>query len=137
MNDSMTARLYEDLELAAGQSDTGGVGLPFIQSIVSVLVLAALWVTGRDHLLRMAIPAMAMLTGAALYFCQPLLYIEYSLWVWFLAPLVRRIVDWHFGYIEPNFVLASPLLVSAVAGLTLLISNRRAHESLPPAFLCC
>ncbi len=137
MNDSMTARLYEDLELAAGQSDTRGVGLLFIQSIVSVLVLAALWVTGRDHLLRMAIPAMAMLTGAALYFCQPLLYIEYSLWVWFLAPLVRRIVDWHFGYIEPNFVLASPLLVSAVAGLTLIIPSRRAHERIPPAFLCC
>src|SRR5258706_15671421 len=104
MNDSMTARLYEDLELAAGQSDTRGVGLPFIQSIVSVLVLAALWVTGRDHLLRMAIPAMAMLTGAALYFCQQLLFFVYSLWVWFLAQLVRRIVEWNFGFFTPHFL---------------------------------
>ena len=137
MNDSITARLYGDAELAAGQGYTRSVGLPFIQSVVSVLVLAALWVTGQDHLLRMAIPAMAMLTGVALYFCQPLLYIEYSLWVWFLAPLVRRIVDWRFGFTEPNFVLVSPLLVSAVAGLTLVIPNRRANARIPMPFLLC
>jgi hypothetical protein len=137
MNDSITARLYGDAELAGGQGYGRSVGLPFIQSVVSVLVLAALWATGRDHLLRMAIPAMAMLTGVALYFCQPLLYIEYSLWVWFLAPLVRRIVDWRFGFTEPNFVLASPLLVSLVAGLTLIIPSRRANERVPAAFLCC
>ena len=137
MNDSMTARRYEDLELAAGQGPTAGVGLPFIQGLVSVLVVAALWVTGRDQLLRLAIPAMAMLTGVALYFSRPMAYIRYSLWVWFLAPMVRRIVDWHFGYIEPNFVLASPLLVSVVAGLTLLIPSRRTNQRIPAAFLCC
>ena len=135
MSGSLTAPLYEDLSLSQGH--TRGAGAAYFAAVISGLAVAALWLTGRAELLRMAIPAMALVTGAVLYFTRPLLYIQYSLWVWFLAPLIRRIVDWRFGYAEPNFVLVAPLLVSAVAALTLLIPSRRGDTRIPAAFVLC
>ena len=117
-------------------ADTRPFGAVLV-AVFGVLVITALWVSGRDQLLRIAIPAMTMVTGLALYFIRPILYVRYCLWVWFLAPLARRIVDWRFGYTEPNLVLIAPLLVSALAGLTLVIPSRRQNSRIPAAFVLC
>jgi hypothetical protein len=114
-----------------------GIGLPCLATVMSVVVIAGLWTLGRDQLLRMAIPVMAAIIGAALYFSRPILYVQFTLWVWFLAPLVRRVVDWRFGYADPNLVLLAPLLVSALAGLTLVVTRRRANTPIPATFVLC
>ena len=100
-------------------------------------MIAALWFSGHSQLLRVAIPAAAFFVGVVLYFSAPIRYVEYSLWLWFLTPLVRRLVDWRFGYTEPNMVLLAPLLVSSVAGLTSVLPRSRANSRLPPAFILC
>jgi hypothetical protein len=117
--------------------ETQRVGLSYVAIVVSVIVVSGLWVSGRDQLLRIALPAMATLTAVSLYFSRPLIYIQYSLWVWFLSPLVRRIIDWRFGFLEPNLVLLAPLLVSGVAGLTLVVPSRRTNTRIPTAFVLC
>jgi len=137
MNEFLIVPLYEDLGLRGCQVDTRSGSVSYVAAAVSGLVVAVLWIAGRDQLLRMAIPAMAMLTAVALYFTRPMVYIQYALWVWFLSPLVRRIVDWRFGYADPNFVLIAPLLVSAVAGITLLTPSRRAGTRIPVVFVLC
>lgn len=136
MSQSIVAPRYENIALSGCQG-APSVSLPYIVTAMSVFVVAVLWVAGKDQLLRMAIPAMAMLTGVALYFTRPIVYIQYTLWIWFLSPLARRIVDWHFGYADPNLVLVAPLVVSAVAGLTLLIPDRRANTRVPVPFVLC
>jgi hypothetical protein len=104
---------------------------------LSALPLAAFWVAGNGPLLRVAIPAFATLLGLVLYLRRPVLYVQYLLWVWFLAPLLRRVVDWRFGWDDPNIILLTPLLVSGVAGLTFLRKTSSASQEVPFGFVLC
>jgi hypothetical protein len=103
----------------------------------SVLVVAGLAASGPGQLLRAALAGAGTLVGLVLYLRRPMLYLQYSIWVWFLSPLVRRLVDWRFGWMDPNLVLLTPLLVSGISGLTLLRRNRSRGNAIPPAFALC
>ena len=102
-----------------------------------VMVVAILWFAGSGHLLRLAVPAIATLFGLFLYVRRPVLYLQYVLWCWFLAPLARRVVDLRFGWMESNVVLLAPVLVSGIAGLTLLRRTERDGGAIPVAFVLC
>jgi hypothetical protein len=104
---------------------------------LSLLIVGALWFDGQDQLLRVALPAMATLVAVVLYVNRPILYVRYSLWVWLLTPLARRIVDWRFGYTDPNVILLAPFLVAGVAGLTLLRPRQKTDMRVPGAFVLC
>ncbi|HEX4076853.1 MAG TPA: O-antigen ligase family protein [Candidatus Acidoferrales bacterium] len=101
------------------------------------VVLAALWLTSHDGLLRVAIPGAAFCLGVVLYLSAPVRYVEYTLWLWFLTPLIRRVVDWRFGYVDPNFVLLAPLIVSGIGGMALLRAGRGQGRPIPAAFVLC
>jgi hypothetical protein len=88
-------------------------------------------------MIQIAIPALALLVALFLYLKKPSAYVGYALWVWFLAPLVRRLVDWKFGWHDQSLILLSPHLVAAVAVLTLLRPSRKAFGNVPPAFILC
>ncbi len=134
------AAVYSPVAVGAvhqGQSARGWFGIALACGLSGV-VIAALWFSGHSQLLRVAIPAAAFFVGVVLYFSAPIRYVEYSLWLWFLTPLVRRLVDWHFGYADPNFVLLSPLLVSGIGGLALLRPNRQhSMPRIPASFVLC
>jgi hypothetical protein len=102
-------------------------------SVLGLLIMAFLWFSGHGPLLRIAFPGVATLVGLVIYLKNAPWYVIYTLSLWFLSPLVRRIVDWHFGFAEPNFVLLAPLLVSGIGLLTLL----RAPRSIPTPFVLC
>src|SRR5215813_3573385 len=104
---------------------------------LSILIVAGLTVSGKAQLLRISIPLVAALIGLVLYFSRPVLFVQYSLWVWFLVPLVRRLIDWRFGFVEQNYVLLAPFVVSAVAGLSLLPPRPSASIRPPMAFVLC
>ena len=99
--------------------------------------VAALWLAGNGPLLRLAIPAQATFLALILYPRRPVLYVQYLLWVWFLTPLVRRVVDWRFGWDDPNVILLSPLLVSGVAGLGFLRKEDAGWREIPSGFVLC
>jgi hypothetical protein len=111
--------------------------LVYVVSAASMLLVLALFVTGRGALLRLVIPGGAVFVGLALYFRRPIGYFHFTLWTWFLTPLVRRVVDWRVGFEDHNLVLLTPLLVSAVAGLTLLREHRTAAGVRLTPFLLC
>jgi hypothetical protein len=98
----------------------------WLAAAASLLLVLALYAAGKGTLLRIAIPAGATLTGFALYLRRPIGYIHFTLWVWFLTPLVRRLVDWRVGFEDQNLVLLAPSLVSAIAGLTLVCERQSA-----------
>ena len=100
---------------------------------LGLMIMAFLWFSGHGPLLRIAFPGVATLVGLVIYLKNAPWYVIYTLSLWFLSPLVRRIVDWHFGFAEPNFVLLAPLLVSGIGLLTLL----RAPRSIPTPFVLC
>ena len=71
-------------------------------------------------------PMIATGVAVALYVYDRPTYFAYVLWVWFLSPFVRRIVDWQVGwYAENSMVLTAPYLVAGVGflGLWMAISE--------------
>jgi hypothetical protein len=132
----MEAQAYPKIALLEPRASSHNLGIGLAIGL-SFSISAALWVVGKPQLLRIALPAMAALVGLLLYATRPITYVSYSLWVWFIAPFVRRLVDWHFGFIEPNFVLLTPFLVSGISVLTLLPSHRIVKTRTPIAFVLC
>ena len=132
----MATTAYPDAALAGRSTGNSNMGL-FLAIGSCILLAGGLWIAGKPQLLRIALPAAACLIGLLLYSLRPLTYVTFSLWVWFVAPFVRRIVDWRFGFMEPNFVLLAPFLVSGISLLTLLPSNRLGKSRIPMAFMLC
>lgn len=83
---------------------------------LTVLCLAA----NVGSVLRFIFPTGSLVVGALLFFRYPLFYVGFTWWLWFLTPLVRRMIDWQAGWLDPNPVLLAPFLVSFLASLTLL-----------------
>jgi hypothetical protein len=117
--------------------EQASTSLVWVTCSASVLLILALLLANQGTLVRLVIPAAATLVGLTFYFRSPAGYFHFTLWIWFLIPLIRRIVDWRVGFADHNLVLATPLLVSAIAGLTLLREGRTAGAArLAPFFLC-
>ncbi|HEX4486938.1 MAG TPA: O-antigen ligase family protein [Terriglobales bacterium] len=110
---------------------------PLPLGAIAGAILIALWFGGNGFAMRLAVPVVAVAVGLVLYLRQPILYVQYTLWVWFLTPLLRRLVDLHFGWTDPNIILLSPLLVSALAGLSLLRQDTNARPGIPVGFALC
>ncbi|HLT17930.1 MAG TPA: O-antigen ligase family protein [Thermomicrobiales bacterium] len=92
-------------------------------------LIAALLAARMGQIVELAFPALALLVGATLYFRHPTLYLGFTWWLWFLAPEVRRLVDYQIGWNEISPVMIAPYLVSGVAALTLV---RRLPQLLQP-----
>jgi hypothetical protein len=89
-----------------------------ILGLVGLTSLALL--LGAAKILNVAFPASALAVGLLLYARYPLLYIGFTWWLWFLTPLVRRLVDFQSGFIEPSPILIAPLLVTSITLITCL-----------------
>ncbi len=102
-------------------------------SLVVILCLGA----GLGGALRLIFPAGSLVVGAFLYFRYPLLYIGFNWWIWFLAALVRRLIDLQAGYTEPSPVLLAPFLVSGLSLLTFVRELPRAMSGGGFPFVLC
>jgi hypothetical protein len=111
--------------------------LIWLAAIGSLLLAILLFAAGQGGLLRIAIPAGAFITALVLYLRRPIGFIYFTLWTWFLTPLLRRLVDWRFGFEDQNMVLLAPFLVTAIAGMTLIRERRNvAGSQTAPFYLC-
>ena len=108
----------------------------FIFAAVSGLAIAALFLSGKGSLLRVAIPSAAFLVALRLYFRRPGGYLEFTLWTWLLTPLVRRVVDWRVGFADQNLILIAPLLVSGISILDLRARQALKRIRIAPFILC-
>lgn len=81
-------------------------------------------------------PVMVLVAAALLLWRKPALYVGFMWWVWFLTPLVRRLVDYQVGYTETSPVMLAPFLVTGVALVAVLANLRRLPRPhrLPLAF---
>jgi hypothetical protein len=111
--------------------------LIWIAAVASLLLAIALFAGGQGGLLRIAIPAGATITALVLYLRRPIGFIYFTLWTWFLTPLLRRLIDWRFGFEDQNIVLLAPFLVTAIAGITLVRERRNVGGSQTAPFYLC
>lgn len=83
-------------------------------AILGLVLFSALCMLARPSILRLAFPGGCFAVGVFLYWRYPVLYLGFTWWVWFLAPWVRRLVDYRSGWQEPSPVLLAPFLVTLV-----------------------
>ena len=75
---------------------------------------------GAGGFLNYLFPVSAFFLAIRFYYRYPIQYFSLVWWMWFLSPLVRRLVDFQDVYREPSPVLLAPALVTLVSALTLL-----------------
>ncbi|MBH8565021.1 O-antigen ligase domain-containing protein [Nostoc sp. CENA67] len=85
-----------------------------------VLLTIACYFVGFAAMLRLIYPAAALVVAIFLYLRHPILYIGFNWWVWFLTPLVVRLVDYRVGWDPTRQMLIAPYLVSFVSIATFL-----------------
>lgn len=97
-----------------GINPTTMVGVFWI-SVVLVLLAGA---GGRAA--NFAYVGVSVLCGVILYARFPTGYVSFSLWLWFLTPFVRRVLDMHHGWSPASPVLIAPPAVALLSFITIL-----------------
>jgi hypothetical protein len=92
---------------------------------------------GKIHLLQLLFPVCTFGLGLWLYATTPALYVGFTLWIWFLTPFVRRVLDYEAGGYNPmNPVMLAPLLVTLISGISLFrFGGRLTSRSFVPFLL--
>ena len=111
---ALPVRLAGPSGFSAKDAVSWGVAIGFAAFVAGLLA------HGSGHIAESVFPAAALLVGGILYFQHPTLYLGFTWWLWFLAPEVRRIVDYQIGWNPISPVMIAPYLVAGVAALTLL-----------------
>ena len=71
-------------------------------------------------LANVAYVGLAVGAGLLFYLRDPAAYVSFTLWLWFVTPFVRRVLDARHGWHPANPALIAPLAVAMLAGLTVL-----------------
>jgi hypothetical protein len=89
--------------------------------VVALFVLAtAAMLTGiGGRAANFAYVGGAVVAGAVLLQRSPVTYSSFSLWLWFVTPFIRRVLDYRHGWNPTNVVLLAPPLVAALSFFTL------------------
>lgn len=100
----------------ASSSRTALVIGAFVGLVVALLALH------QGALLEVTVPLLGAATAVWIYRCAPFaVYVVFTWWFWFLAPGLRRIVDFQLGHWNPeNPISIAPMLVASVAAITVL-----------------
>jgi len=85
-----------------------------------VLLSVTCYFAGAASLLRLIYPATALVVAIFLYLRHPILYIGFTWWMWFLTPLVARLIDYRVGWDPTRQILIAPYLVVFVTIATFL-----------------
>ena len=103
---------------------------PAWMAILGLVLFSALCIlVGAGSILNLAFPVGALSVGVFLYFRYPILYVGFTWWMWFLAPLVRRLSDYRGGgYTEPSPIMLAPHLVVLVTLVTFWQYLPKAHR---------
>ncbi|MEA5465662.1 O-antigen ligase domain-containing protein [Leptothoe sp. PORK10 BA2] len=106
--------------------------------MLSLVLMVGLGIlAGAGGGLRLLFPLGATAVGALLYVRYPLLYIGFTWWIWFLTPLVRRLIDQQSGWQDPSIVLLAPPLVTLISVVTLFRHLPIVHRQGGGPFLLC
>lgn len=97
-------------------------------AILVLFIFTALGIlAGAGSILRVAFPLGSLLVGIFLYQKYPIFYISFTFWLYFLTPLIRRLIDYWSGWVNPSPVLLAP---PVVAFITLATVAKRLPQSI-------
>lgn len=82
------------------------------------LLTTVCYFAGAAAILRLVFPVTSLMVALFLYLRHPILYIGFTWWIWFLTPLVARLVDYRVGWDPTRQMLIAPYLVVFVTIIT-------------------
>lgn len=94
--------------------------IPWIAILAFIVAVSAGLAAGVGSILELLYPMTAFGLGAFLFVRYPALYLGFMWWIWFLTPLVRRIVDYQAGWNPQSLVMLAPYLVAGLVFFTVL-----------------
>ncbi|MFT7553451.1 MAG: hypothetical protein ACI9BV_003786 [Rhodothermales bacterium] len=98
---------------------------PFWVELGCVAGLVFLTLTFGWAALRLAFPATSLALALYTRWQSTERFIRVLLWIWFLTPFIRRLVDFGLGEFDPlSPVMLAPFIASLVAGLDLIAFGR-------------
>ncbi len=117
--------------------DVGRRGLTASQAAVGLYltVTVALLAGAGGSLASVAYVGVAVVAGVILLARDPVAYVNFSLWLWFLTPFVRRVLDMRHGWNPTNPALIAPPLIAMFALLPLLRHTRELRGVLYAPYL--
>ena len=73
-------------------------------------------------ILQYLFPSLSLIVGIFLFSKYPPYYLSFTMWIWFLSPLVSRIVEQQNGWVDPKFrlIILAPYLVTMVSSITFI-----------------
>jgi O-Antigen ligase len=102
---------------------------------IFVLILLAVLGTfgGAGRIVNLIFPVGTGAVGLFLYYRYPILYFGFSWWLWFLCPLLRRLIDDRIGYTDGSPILLAPYLYLAPTLITVwrYLPKSKYYETLP------
>ncbi len=126
---SGTVRVTPSASTPSGVSTSRAIVTLFIG--VTLLLLAG--VGGR--VASIVYMVIAILTGLVLIFRSPATYASFTLWLWFITPFIRRVLDLRHGWNPTNPSLLAPPVVSMLGLLLLARYGRELRGILFAPFL--
>lgn len=92
--------------------------------VVALVAISAALLVAAPGLLRIAYIGLVAATAAVVFRQSRPLYIQLCLWLWFLTPWLRRMIDWRTSYTEQSLMLSAPFVAAAISGVVLLRHGR-------------
>ncbi|MEM6611249.1 MAG: O-antigen ligase family protein [Cyanobacteria bacterium P01_C01_bin.72] len=110
---------------------------PAWQAILSLVLTIFILLFTIPQLLIPLFPLGSLAVGIFLYRRYPILYVGFTWWIWFLGIFVRRLIDFHCGFITPWPYALTPLLVTSITFATVVRYLPRIYQKQGlPFFLC-
>ena len=75
---------------------------------------------GAGSLVRLVFPLASLAVGLFLYNQYSILYIGFTWWLWFLTPLISRLIDYRSGWDPSRLIMVTPFIVTLITTITLV-----------------
>lgn len=85
-----------------------------LKILIPFLCLTLALLAAKPALLRPLFPAAVCVVGYQIYKRNECHYLSFALWIYMLAPLLRRLVDFKTSYQLQSMILLAPLLVTLI-----------------------
>jgi hypothetical protein len=84
-----------------------------------IVLIAAILLARTGQIAALIFPVSALLVGAFLQQRNPALYVGFTWWLWFLSPVIRRMIDFNAGTYTYGPWHLTPMLVTSLSIIAL------------------
>jgi len=93
-----------------------------------ILFASAFIFGGAGSIMRPVFPLACLIVGIFLYIKAPVLYIGFTWWLWFVIAIIRRYIDYRYGWDQQGLILVAPFLVTMITFATLFRSLPKSYR---------